>query len=135
MNFNEFIKRGIVKKTSIDSQLIKSIIKTSDLDLKFLEDLKINEISARKVFSNYYDVLRSLLEAYALTKQYKVYSHEAFKYFLMEDNEQLLAKKFDRFRKIRNNINYYGADITVGEVNEYKNEIIELINKIKLKLK
>jgi len=134
VNFEDFIKKGVVRKTSKDLQLVKSIIKTADNDLKFLGNLTIDKVSSRKIFSNYYDVLRSILEAMALLENYKVYSHEAFTYFLKEKNKEVLANKFDRFRKIRNKINYYAADISIEEVTEYKNELISMINKLKEKI-
>ena len=55
-------------------------------------------------------------------------------YFLKKENENIFAEKFDRLRKIRNRINYYGNDISIEEVKEYKEEIITLIKKIKLDL-
>lgn len=135
MIFNDFIEQGKVKRTSLNPSLIKSLIKTSEDDLLFLKDLVINEISARKIFSNYYDVLRSLLEALASYDGYKVYSHEAFTYFLKEKNKVSLADKFDRFRLIRNKINYYGKEISIEEVSQYKNEIIEMVEILNVMLK
>ncbi len=135
MKFDDFITKGMVRKASIDEQLIKSITETSELDLRFLDGLKIDKLSSRKIFTNYYDVLRSILEACALKAGYKVYSHEAFTFFLKDGREEELAKKFDRFRHIRNKINYYGKDISPEEVAQYKTDIIKLINEIKSKLK
>ena len=111
----------------------KSLIATAELDLQFLEKLEINEQSARKIMSNYYDVLRSILEAIALLEGYKVYSHEAFTFFLNEKGEETLALKFDRFRKLRNNINYYGKNISVEEVKEYSAEIGNIVALLRKK--
>ena len=55
----DFIEKGQVKKSSKDISLAKSLITMAENDLKFLNRLKINENSARKIMSNYYDVLRS----------------------------------------------------------------------------
>ncbi len=133
MKFEDFISLKKVKIVSKDISLIKSLINTSKNDLKFLSRLTIDSVSARKIMCNYYDVLRSVLEAIALVEGYKVYSHEAFTYLLKEKGEEVIALKFDRFRKIRNNINYYGENISVEEVTEYsgetKNLIEILINK------
>jgi len=107
MKFSDFIKRKEVRKAEFDPELFKSIVKTAELDLIFLEKVKIDEYSARKIMSNYYDVLRSLLEAMALRDGYKVYSHEAFTFYLREKEENEISLKFDRFRKKRNAINYY----------------------------
>lgn len=121
MKFSDFIKKGLARKTFKDKSLVKSLIQNSKRDLKFLESLKINRNSVRKIMSNFYDVLRNILEAVSITKGYKIYSHEAYNeaynYFLEEIGEDILAKKFDRFRKIRNSINYYG-NISIEETKE-----------------
>lgn len=83
--------------------------------------------------SNYYDVLRSILEAISTLDGYKIYSHEAYTYFLKEKGESLIADKFDRFRIIRNKINYYGKPITVEEVKENVSVITRLIDELKRK--
>ena len=131
MKFEDFFKQGKARKTSRDVQLVKSLLESSDNDLEFLKGLKIDGLSSRKIFSCYYDVLRSVLEAVSLLDGYKIYSHEAFTYYLAEKGEDELSQKFDRFRKIRNRVNYYGKSISVNEVKEYKREIIELVKRFK----
>lgn len=133
MNLKDFIEKGQIRKSSKDIALAKSLITMSDNDLKFLNNIEINENSSRKLMTNYYDVLRSILEAIATLDGYKIYQHEAFTYFLKEKNENLIAEKFDRFRKIRNGINYYGKSITSEECKENVMEIIKLINALKNK--
>ena len=128
MNFKYFIEKGLVRKTSKDKSLAKSLLQNSKKDIKFLNGLKITENSARKIMTNFYDVLRTILEAISVTKEYKIYSHEAYAYFLQEIGEELLAIKFDRFRKIRNSINYYGKDISIEETKENIYEIKKMIN-------
>ncbi|MBU3906906.1 MAG: hypothetical protein KKA64_01515 [Nanoarchaeota archaeon] len=130
MKFEDFIRNGQVKKVSKDIFLIKSLYKNTLNDLKYLNTQKIDVLSARKILSNYYDCLRSILEAIASLFGYKIYQHEAFAYFLKENGEELNSLKFDRFRKIRNKINYYGEEISVKESEEIVNEIKELINEL-----
>ena len=133
MKFEDFIGKGQVRKASKDVSLAKSLVKTAYSDLKFLNAIPLNENSARKVMGNYYDVLRSIMEAIAVLSGYKVYSHEAFAYFLKEKGEVVIAEKFDRFRKIRNKINYYGKGISIEEAKENSDEIKKIINVLKLK--
>lgn len=133
MSFKDFIREGIARKTTKDNLLIKSLVKTSEEDLKFISKLELTEISARKIMSNYYDILRAILEALAILKGYKIYSHEAFTSFLEFIGEKNISEQFDRFRRIRNQINYYGKDISVEEVRENSEKIEILINKIKNK--
>ena len=133
MNFTDFINEGKVRRSSIDKELVKSLLSGINTDLKFLDKIKIDEISARKLMVGYYDTLRSLLEAIASTEGYKIYSHEAFTFYLKEKGENILAEKFDRFRKIRNAINYYGKDIDVEECRENIKSMINVLNSLKNK--
>jgi len=111
MKFEDFIGKGQVRKASKDISLAKSLVKTAYTDLEFLNTVPLNENSARKVMGNYYDVLR----------------------FLKEKGEVIIAEKFDRFRKLRNKINYYGKDISIEEAKENSDEIKKIINVLKLK--
>ena len=133
MNFQDFIKSGEVRRAEIDKVLAKSILNTSKSDLLFFNNLKINENSARKIVSNCYDILRSVLEAISALDGYKIYSHEAFTYFLQELGENDISLKFDRLRKIRNNITYYGKSISTEEAKDIISEIKTLINSLKPK--
>ncbi|MEA3329907.1 MAG: hypothetical protein U9Q06_04135 [Nanoarchaeota archaeon] len=133
MNFKEFIKKGIVRSTSPNIPLVKSLIKMSENDLKFLKTLKVNKLSSRKLMTDYYDILRLNLEAISIMKGYKIYSHKALTYLLKEMNEEILASKFDMFRKIRNKINYYGTNIDIEETNENIKEILQMIKFLKNK--
>ncbi len=127
MKFEDFIKRGQVRTASINKALAKSLIKNTKKDIQFLNSLIIDEQSSRKLMVNYYDALRSILEAVSAIEGYKIYSHEAFTYFLKEKNEEILSNKFDRFRKIRNSINYYGEDISIEDTKDNIKEIKKII--------
>ena len=131
LRFKDFVSSGKVRKAKLDVSLVKALLATAEKDLVFLESLDVTEFSARKIMSGYYDVLRSLLEAIAHNDGYKVYSHEAFTYFLIEKGNDVMAKKFDRFRKIRNGINYYGEDISVEEVRELVLKMKRMIQDLK----
>jgi len=134
MKFEDFIKEGKVRKATPDRFMAESIIKNTFEDLKFLEQTKLTELSKRKLVTNYYDSLRSLLEAISILKGYKIYSHEAFTYFLKDElHQNILSLKFDRFRKIRNGLNYYGKSIQLNEAKEIIEELNRVINEIKQK--
>ena len=77
--------------------------------------------------SNYYDILRSVLEAISSIDGFKIYSHEAFTFFLKDKNELNVANKFDRYRQIRNKINYYGKEISIEETKENTQDIEKII--------
>src|SRR3989338_6637987 len=127
MNFEDFIKLGQVRRASRDEQLAKTLLKETVIDMEFFGDLEINENSARKLVSNYFDFLRSILEAMAALDGYKIYNHEAFTYYLKKKKEDAAAIKFDRFRQIRNGINYRGSDIDVNEAKEIIDSIKDVM--------
>ena len=135
MKFENFVRRGLVKKKKVDLNLAIALKKTSEIDLEFLNGVDVNKISARKVVSGYYDVLRMILEGIGAMKGYKIYSHEAFAYFLGEIGENSMFDKFDRFRLIRNKINYYGKNVSCDEALEYKTDITGMIKYFMERLK
>lgn len=126
MDFKYFIKKRQARKSLVDKNLAKSLLEQTKKDMEFFKNLEVNELSSRKLVSNYYDFLRTILEAVASLDGYKIYGHEAFTYYLIEKGENEISRRFERFRFIRNGINYYGRKISVGETKE----IIEEIKKI-----
>jgi len=54
MKFEDFIKQGLVRKSSLNKSLAKSLLKNSKKDLVFLNTSKINENSVRKIITGYY---------------------------------------------------------------------------------
>ncbi len=130
MMFKDFIKKELVRRTSKDISLVKSLVNNVKRDIIFLNSLEINENSSRKIMSGYYDSLREVLEAISIMDGFKIYSHEAFTYFLKEKGEETLSIKFNRFRKIRNSINYFGKDISIEETKENIEEIKDMIKNL-----
>lgn len=132
MEFGDFIREGKVRKGSADTALARSLILTAAGDMEFLDTLEVTGLSARRLVCNYYDCLRSLLEAMAVVEGLRVYSHEAYAYYLKErKGEELMAVKFDRIRKVRNRLNYYGKGVSVEEARAVIGEIKEMINLLK----
>ena len=69
----------------------------------------------------------------ALVKGYKIYNHECYTAFLKEIlNESSLGDEFDKFRILRNGINYYGRRITHEEGIGIIRQMIIFIDKINL---
>ncbi|MBN1377460.1 hypothetical protein JW949_03985 [Candidatus Woesearchaeota archaeon] len=73
-----------------------------------------------------YESLRQILEAICLIEGYKVYSHEAFTYYLNDKQEYKTADLFDKYRRMRNEVNYYGKTISMKNTIKAKKEIKEL---------
>ena len=133
MNFQDFVERKVVRKALPDIQLAKALIKMSHDHIETMKLIELTDRTASIIMSDYYEALREIIEAICSIKGYKVYSHEAFTYFLKESGEDLIGDKFDRFRKIRNSIHYYGKQIDKESVKANKIEVEKIIDYLKEK--
>ena len=78
-----------------------------------------------------YEGLIEYCEAIGYSKGYKFLDHESIGYFLRDIlKEQSVYVKFDRYRKLRNGINYYGNDIDMETVKEAIIEIPKIIKEL-----
>jgi len=131
MDWEECKYKRFIKEINCDNNLINSLIKSSNDKLKSFERLGLDEITASTKISIIYDSLREILEALAIRKNLKIYNHECFCAFLDEIcNDKLFSDEFDRFRKLRNKINYYGKQVQIDEAKIIIEEMILLREKI-----
>lgn len=132
MNFEEDLKFGYAKKVPIDKLRVDNLIRSSEQAIKTAKTIFLNENSAKTILRELYEGLREFCEAIGYMKGYKFLSHEAITNFIsniLKDEET--AMKFDRYRKIRNGINYYGKSIETETVKYALKEIPELIKELK----
>jgi uncharacterized protein (UPF0332 family) len=116
MDWEECCGKRIVKDVKPDIELVASLKKSSGNKMESARQLLLSEVTAASKLSLAYDSLRELLEALALVNGYKVYNHECYGAFLAEVlHESSKGDSFDEIRKIRNTVNYYGAELSVEE--------------------
>lgn len=113
MRFDDFIRQRKVIKGQVDIQKSRALVKMSKEHLSIIKSIPLSDASASLILSQSYDSLRQILEAIALSKGFKVYSHEAYTYFLIDLNEYSISEHFDRLRKLRNGVNYYGKTVSI----------------------
>lgn len=131
-SWDEYVKEGIVRKSSVNLGVIKSLIKDSDDLIGIFSKLNIEDENVKILFKNYYDALRGICESICLLNGYKIYNHEAVGLFFREIlKEDLIFIKFDRLRIIRNGIHYYGKGLDIGEGKASIEEIKKLIVDLK----
>ena len=123
MDLNDCIKKGLVKKTNVNTNLISSLVEMSKIKQNAVKSAKIDKENISAYVSLAYDSLREVLEALCVLKGYKIISHICIGEFLKKFFPNFKHAEFDRYRWIRNSINYYGEKI---EFNQGK----ELIKKI-----
>lgn len=137
MKWDECLSRKIVKESRVDDELISSLIKSSERKLKTDEYAPLNEITASCKIANNYDALREVLEAVSISKGFKIYNHECFVGFILEVLGMAgEANTFDKLRKIRNGVNYYGNDVLpedaknmIMEINELRDKFLGVLNE------
>jgi len=134
MNLNECLKKGFIKRTKIDKNLIKSLIEMSNIKEYAINSAKIDNRNISAYVSLAYDSLREVLEAICISKGYKVISHICLGEFLRESIKDFRFEEFDRYRWIRNSINYYGKKINLEQGKELIKKIIALKKKLLLLL-
>lgn len=138
-DFQEFIKKGIIKIQNPDKSRADFLIKESERSYSFLlkkiEKIGINEESVNDYIKSCYDILMEIIRADMLLKGYNasgIGAHEAEvsyarKLGFNESDIQFL----DQLRYFRNGMLYYG---TIFD-EEYAKKVIGFTKKIYLKLK
>ena len=131
MQFSKSIKEGYAKIVPKDNLRAKSLIKTADNALLSAKELQIIERNYNSILRELYESLRQYCEAIGYFKGYKFESHESITYFLGDIlNEKELSRKFDRYRQLRNGINYYGKGIAKETTEKAIKEIPEMIKQL-----
>ena len=133
MNFNDFIREGKVRLGEKDTQRAKALVKMAESNYSVISTLPLTTHSASTVFSILYESLRQCIEAMGLLEGYTVYSHEAFTFYLQEKHEEKAAALFDRYRRLRNGIHYYGKAVPLEVVEQAKIEVKRISEELKRK--
>ncbi|SRR3989344_5593639 len=134
MNWEDYVKKGEIRPDSIDKQRIISLIKMSKNRIEFLSKTKMDSKNASILLSNYYESLREICESIINLHRLKIYSHEAISIFLSRQLKDYNASElFDKYRRYRNRVNYYGEEIPYEICLQGKEDILSLIEGLKKK--
>lgn len=132
--FEEYIKKGIIRKISPDKSRAEFLIDESKNSLEGLnervEKLGINNKNANSIIKDCYDIVLELIRAEMLNKGFNssgLFAHEAEISFLGElnfpDNEIAFLNEL---RYFRNSITYYGKILD----KIYAEKVFKFIKKI-----
>ena len=136
MFFEKAMQRGEARKIDKDPLRAKSLIKSAEDALLSAKELSLKEHNYKAIIRELYESLRQYAEAIGYLQGYKFSTHEVITIFLKEIvKEEAISLKFDRYRKLRNGINYYGRDVSKETVEKALHEIPELMAQIKKRLK
>ena len=132
MNFEFCLNEGKTKKVNPNKLRASSLFKSSIQAIETAKNISLNINSSKTILRELYEGLREYCEAIGYLHGYKFLNHESISYFIRDIlKEQSIYKKFDRYRKLRNGINYYGEDIDLESIKEAIKEIPQLIKELK----
>lgn len=133
MDLNECFRKGLIKKTRVDSNLIKSLTEMANIKEITVKTAKLNEKNISAYVSLAYDALREILEAICISRGYKVLSHICIGELLKDLLEDFDYGEFDRVRYTRNSVNYYGVKVEFEQGKEIINKIFLMKKKLLIK--
>ena len=134
MDLESCTKLRVAKAVKPDTNLAKSLLESSAKKMKSQSMLRTDDDTAASKVTLAYDALREMLEAVSVLRGYKIYNHECYTYFIKEVlGDSRLGDKFDRLRRIRNGINYYGAKISPPEAIRLISEITSVLDFVRTK--
>ena len=129
--FQHYLTKGYVKKQSPDTNISKAVFKDALERFAHAKTI-LGSAKSKYVLENAYEAMREAADSLLYLHGYKSFSHEASIAYLTDKgfsaNE---LEEFDRFRKIRNNIKYYGRDCEETDAKQCITLAEQIINKIK----
>ena len=134
-DFEFFLKKGDVKRQSPDKNLAYSTFKESLERIDFAKQL-LHKAKPKYVLENAYEAMREAADSVLYNKGFKSFSHEASIVYLLKEgfNEKEIIE-FDRFRRIRNGIKYYGKGCDSSDAEQAIQLADRIISKIKEKIR
>ncbi len=131
MSFENSLIEGKARKVMPNRIRASSLFKSSIQAIETSKIIQLNPNTLKSILRELYEGLREYCEAIGYTRGYKFLDHESITYFLRDIlKEQSISIKFDRYRKLRNGINYYGEDIDIETVREAIREIPLLVKEL-----
>ncbi len=131
MNFEFSLNSGKAKKVMPNKIRASSLFKSSIQAIETAKEIPLTINTSKSILRELYEGIREYSEAIRYLNPYKLLHHESIGFFLRDIlKEQSLFKKFDRYRKLRNGINYYGNDIEVETIKEAIFEIPKLVREL-----
>ena len=130
MDLDECYKKGFIRKTNVDKELITSLIEISKIKETVVKEAKITEVNISVYVSLAYDSLREVLEATCISKGFKVTSHLCMGELLRSIFKDFNYTEFDRFRYTRNGINYYGVKVDFEQGKKIINKMFDMKKEV-----
>jgi len=113
--FEYYLNENLVRKSSSNISMAKSLLQKAEIRLKRIGSEKIEEENSSILFEDVYEALREASQSLMEIKGFKPYSHEAIISFLRE--YKLLPEEkisiIDNYRILRNNSVYKAEKVSL----------------------
>ncbi len=120
MNYNYWMKIGGLRNRQKDTEKIKSMINSAEVNAKVTKSIEINEDTATLIFREIYESIRQLGDVKLWILGYEPLNHEASMEIIKEFNikDKVKLNSLDRLKKIRHDINYRGFRASINQAKE-----------------
>ncbi|GBE19879.1 MAG TPA: hypothetical protein ENG87_05280 [Candidatus Pacearchaeota archaeon] len=137
--FEYYIKKGVVKKSSQNKPRAEFLIKESEVSMEGLKErieiIGINDKNANSIIKDCYDIMMEIIRAKLLLEGYNSsgsYAHEAeISYLKKLGFPEGEISFLNELRYFRNSVTYYGKILN----KEYAEKVTAFLRKIHPKLK
>ena len=132
--FKDYLSdRQKVKKQGPDFAEADSLMKQASARLADVLTLPLTEKNASFRFEAAYESVREALQAFMALDGFKPYSHEAIVAYALETKicNEREAMALDRYREMRNDINYRGQNVTLEDAKAIILFAKEILSKLK----
>ena len=130
MNFAERMRDHLIRRIPVDKERAASLKAAAEDVLATLKLIPVRKESAKTIVRETYEGIRQSFEVLGYERGYKFESHEAIFHFILDVlKEQEIAQLFDRYRLLRNKINYYGKEVDVTTAERAKKDAARIISR------
>ena len=118
--FKYYTNEKLVRKSSPNTSMAKSLLEKSEIRLKRVKNEKISEENSSIIFEDIYEALREAAQSFMELKGFKPFSHEALISYLNENG--LISEEnlniINNYRILRNNSVYKAEKVSLGKCME-----------------
>ena len=122
-----WLKTGIIRNRQRDTEKIRSMIDSAEINAKVTKAIKLNDDTATLIFREIYESIRQLGDAKWWIIGYEPSNHEISMEALkdLDIKDKVKLNSLDRFKKTRHDINYRGFRASIYQAEE----ILDFWNK------
>tara|TARA_Y100000310_G_scaffold338021_1_gene426576 strand:+ start:2785 stop:3195 length:411 start_codon:yes stop_codon:yes gene_type:complete len=130
--WEESIKEGKVIKITPNLERSSSLKQSSLKLLNIINKINLDNENGFFFITNYYDIILEVMHSLMFKKGYNVLDHLSIGYYIKDIlKNQEIFELFNKYRKIRNNIIYYGKSIDTETSKQAIKDLQELYEFVK----